>query len=162
MSFDFQKILVKIGKNTSFFLADWGQGQCGLFNIIVIFILASLTWKYQLVDVCFAGTFKNYYTQFWTNWFVKQLEKAYNGEEGAYRKKSLNYIRPSMVKCVLWANTAFEKMRTKKAMLKRKAKELYMAGEDEEMAALMPDDSTTQENSSHRTSLLRGLRIESL
>ena len=83
---------------------------------------------------------------------MKQLEKSYNGEEGAYRKKSLNYIRPSMVKCVLWANMAFEKMRTKKAMFKRKAKELYMAGEDAEMAVLMPDHYAGKFKSSYEPS----------
>ena len=44
-----------------------------------------------------------------------------------------------MVRCVLWANTAYEKMKLRKDTFKRKAKELYMAGEDEEMTALMED-----------------------
>ena len=45
---------------------------------------------------------------------------------------------------------AFEKMRTKKALFKRKAKELYMAGEDEEMALLMPDHYAGKFKSSYK------------
>ena len=112
---------------------------CDKLNIIVIFIPASLTGKYHHVDVCYAGPFEQTYTQYRTAWFVKQLQKAYKGEEGAYRHKSKNFIRPSMVRCVLWANMAHEKMKLQKETFKRKAKELYMASEDEEMTVLMQD-----------------------
>ena len=44
-----------------------------------------------------------------------------------------------MTLCGIWANQAYEKMKLKKATFKRKAKDLYMRGEDTEMAALMPD-----------------------
>ena len=44
------------------------------------------------------------------------------------------------------------KMRTKKAMFKRKAKELYMAGEDAEMAVLMPDHYAGKFKSSYEPS----------
>ena len=37
------------------------------------------------------------------------------------------------------ANRAYEKMKLQKEMFKRKAEELYMRGEDVEMAALMPE-----------------------
>ena len=72
---------------------------------------------------------------------MKQLEKAYKDEEesGVYMPKSLNYIKPSMAMCLVWANRAYEKMKTKKNMFKKKAEDLYMRGEDEEMAALMSD-----------------------
>ena len=73
----------------------------------------------------------------WRAWFVKQLRKAYNHKEGAYMPKSLNYIKPSISLCVVWVNLAYEKMKKHKSMFKRKAVELYMAGEDTEMAALM-------------------------
>ena len=52
--------------------------------------------------------------------------------------KSLNYIKPSMAMCLVWANRAYEKMKKKK-MFKKKAEDLYMRGEDEEMAGLMND-----------------------
>ena len=113
------------------------QDLLTLLNIIAIFIPASLTYKYQLVDIVFAGTFKRYYIALWRAWFVKQLKKAYNNEEGAYMAKSLNYIKPSISLCVVWVNLAYEKMRRQKAMFKRKAVELYMAGEYSKMAALM-------------------------
>ena len=51
--------------------------------------------------------------------------------------KSLNYIKPSISFCVVWVNLAYEKMKQQKAMFKRKVVELYMAGEDTKMAALM-------------------------
>ena len=51
--------------------------------------------------------------------------------------KSLNYIKPSVSLCVMWVNLAYEKTKWQKAMFKRKAVELYMAGEDTKMAALM-------------------------
>ncbi len=85
------------------------------------------------------GTFKRHYASWWTNWFVKQLEKAYNGEEGAYMPKSLNYINPTLALCVVWSQFAHEKMKMQKNMFARKAKELHMTGEDPEMAALMED-----------------------
>ena len=44
-----------------------------------------------------------------------------------------------MAMCLVWANRAYEKMKAKKNMFKKKAEDLYMRGEDEEMAALMPD-----------------------
>ena len=110
-----------------------------LLQVICIFIPASLTYRYQLVDVVFAATFKSYYVGSWRAWFTKQLLKAYNSEEGAYRPKSLNYIKPSISLCVVWAQLAYDKIKQKKAMLKKKAAELYMAGEDIEMAALMND-----------------------
>ena len=53
--------------------------------------------------------------------------------------KSLNYIKPSMALCVVWASRAYEKMKEKKKMFKKKAQDLYMRGEDKEMAALMDD-----------------------
>ena len=53
--------------------------------------------------------------------------------------KSLNYIKPTMAMCLVWANRAYEKMKAKKNMFKKKPEDLYMRGEDEEMAALMPD-----------------------
>ena len=98
-----------------------------------------MTYKYQLVDVAYAATFKSYISGRWTNWFVKQLEKAYNGEEGAYRPKSLNYIKPSMALCVVWSQFAHEKMKLQKKMSARKAKELHMTGEDPEMEKRMKD-----------------------
>ena len=113
--------------------------KCEKLNIIVIFIPASLTYKYQFVDLYFAATFKKFYSNAWTAWFVGQLQKAYENKEGAYRPKSLNYIKPSMSLCIIWANQAYEKMKLKKPMFKRKAKDVYMRGEDVEMAALMPD-----------------------
>ena len=51
----------------------------------------------------------------------------------------MNYIRPSMALCVVWSQFAHEKMKTHKKMFARKAKELYMTGEDPEMEALMQD-----------------------
>ena len=44
-----------------------------------------------------------------------------------------------MAMCLVWANRAYEKMKAKKNMFKKKAEDLYMRGKDEEMAALMPD-----------------------
>ena len=41
--------------------------------------------------------------------------------------------------CIIWANQAYEKIKLKKPMFKRKAKDVYMRGEDVEMAALMAD-----------------------
>ena len=108
-----------------------------LLKIIAVFIPASLTYKYQFVDVYFAATFKKYYVAMWRAWFVKQLQKAYNGGEGAYMPKSLNYIKPSISLSVVWSNLAYEKMKKHKSMFRRKAVELYMAGEDTEMAGLM-------------------------
>ena len=105
----------------------------------IVTIPASLTYKYQLVDVCYAATFKRHYSQKWTAWMVKQLEKAYDGIEGAYMKKSLNYIKPTLARCVVWSQFAHEKMKLQKSMFAKKATALYMNGEDEEMAALMPD-----------------------
>ena len=67
-----------------------------LLNVIAVFIPASLTYKYQFVDVYFSATFKRYYVAMWRAWFVKQLSKAYNNKEGAYMVKSLNYIKPSI------------------------------------------------------------------
>ena len=54
------------------------QAYCEKLNIIrkFIFIPAILAYKYQLVDVCFAPNFKKFYTQGWTAWFVKQLQKV--------------------------------------------------------------------------------------
>ena len=54
------------------------QAYCEKLNIIRIFIFipAILTYKYQLVDVCFAPNLKKFYTQGWTAWFVKQLQKV--------------------------------------------------------------------------------------
>ena len=89
------------------------------------------------MNLYFASTFKKVYCIVWTAWFVAQLQKAYENKEGAYRPKSLNYIKPSMSLCIIWANQAYEKMKLKKPMFKRKAKDVYMSGEDVEMAALM-------------------------
>ena len=118
---------------------------------MVMFIPARLTYLHQLVDVCFAATFKKFYAQGWTAWIVKQLEKAYKDEEesGAYMSKSLNYIKPTMAMCLVWANRAYEKMKAKKNMFKKKAEDLYMRGEDEEMTALMPNYYAGKFKSSH-------------
>ena len=118
-------------------------------NISVIFIPENLTYIYQLVDVVYAPTFKKYYSESWTAWFVKQLEKAYNNETGAYRPKSLNYIKPSLAMCVVWANLAYERMKQKKETFKKKAKYLYMSGENEEMAKLMDDHYAGKHKSSY-------------
>ena len=66
-----------------------------------------------------------------------RLQTVARWTEGAYMPKSLNYIKPSISLCVVWVNLAYEKMKKHKSMFKRKAVELYMAGEDTEMAALM-------------------------
>ena len=41
--------------------------------------------------------------------------------------------------CLVWANRAYEKMKAKKNMFKKKSEDLYMREEDEDIAALMPD-----------------------
>ena len=137
------------GENGGKSVLFWDPAKCHItqeikaalekLNVICIFIPASLTYKYQLVDVCYAATFKRHYSQKWTAWMVKQLEKAYDGIEGAYMKKSLNYIKPTLARCVVWSQFAHEKMKLQKSMFAKKATALYMNGEDEEMAALMPD-----------------------
>ena len=127
------------------------KALCDKLNIVVIFIPASLTYKYQLVDVCFAATFKEYYSTLWTRWFVGQLEKAYMGEGKAYMPKSLNYIKPSIAVCILWVQVAFAKMKRNKSMFKRKAVDLYMAGEDAEMALLITDQYAGKFKSSYNS-----------
>ena len=44
-----------------------------------------------------------------------------------------------MALCVVWESRAYEKMKEKKKMFKKKAQDLYMRGEYKEMAALMDD-----------------------
>ena len=82
---------------------------------------------------------------------MKQLEKAYNGEEKAYMPKSLNYIKPSIAVCIIWVEAAFTKMKKKKSMFKKKAVDLYMAGEDAEMALLMDDHYAGKFKSSYNS-----------
>ena len=100
----------------------------------------------------------------WTRWFVGQLEKAYKGDGKAYMPKSLNSItgKPSIAVCIIWVEAAFTKMKKKKSMFKKKAVDLYMAGEVAEMALLIDDHQITLESSSRAIILLLGLRNEIL
>ena len=79
-------------------------------------------------------------------------------------KKSLNYIKPTLARCVVWSQFAHEKMKLQKSMFAKKATALYMNGEDEEMAALMPDFYAGEFKKSYSITLHLGLKqkIESL
>jgi len=59
--------------------------------------------------------------------------------DGTASLKSLNYIKPTLARYLVWSQFAHEKMKLQKNMSAKKATALYMNGEDEEMAALMPD-----------------------
>ena len=64
------------GENGGKSVLFWDPAKCHItqeikaalekLNVICIFIPASLTYKYQLVDVCYAATFKRHYSQKWT------------------------------------------------------------------------------------------------
>ena len=108
-----------------------------VLRIHVVLIPASLTWKYQLVDVFIAAIFKRYISDEWTQWMVKKLERSYEHQEG-FMKKSGNYIKPSVAHCVVWANKAWEKMKKHAAAIRKTADEkCYMGKEDVEMAPRM-------------------------
>ena len=135
------------GKDGGLSLLYWGPCRAHLtkqvraalkvLRIHVVMIPASLTYKYQLVDVFIAAIFKRYIANEWTEWMVKKLERAYEHQEG-YMEKSGNYIKPSVANCVVWANKAWEKMKTHAAEIRKTADEkCYMGKEDAEMAPRM-------------------------
>ena len=59
----------------------------------------------------------------------KRLERAYAGVNEAdpdFMPKSLNYIKPSIADCIVWANRAWEKLKQHKEMLRDGADKLYV------------------------------------
>ena len=108
-------------------------------NVHVVFIPASLTWKYQLVDVLLAAILKKYIAKFWSAWMCNRLLGAYDKQTG-FRPLSSNYIQPSMVQCVIWSNAAILKIKNEmKEQMKRCADKLYMGKKDTEMEPFMAD-----------------------
>ena len=107
-------------------------------NVHVVMIPASMTYKYQLVDVLIAAIFKRHLAKCWRAWMAFQLLKA-SANDGVYREKSGNYIQPTIAQCVIWSNKAHEYIKsTLKEQIKRCADKLYMRKEDKAIAPFMP------------------------
>jgi len=101
-----------------------------------------ITIKCQLVDVYLAALFKRAIAKQWTDWMALRLKEAYEKAEDAQevsRQQSGNYIAPSLALCVIWSNKAWEQLKSKKTMIRKKAKQLHMLGVDEEITPFMPD-----------------------
>ena len=97
-----------------------------------------MTYKYQLIDVIIAAILKRYIAAFWSAWMAKRLEKCYDTQEG-YRPASLNYIKPTLGRCVVWANSSWKKINKHKRVIAKRAKDLYMHGNDTEIMPFLDD-----------------------
>ena len=104
-------------------------------NLHTILIPASMTYKYQLVDVLIAAIFKKYVQNYWRAWMARRVLKAME-EDVNYRHESFNYIEPSIALCVVFANKAYQKVQktlNEKGQIKRCADKLYMGKTDWEI-----------------------------
>ena len=71
-----------------------------------------------------------------------RLKEAYEKAEDVqevFSQESENYTAPSLTLWVIWSNNAWEQLKSKKAMIRKKAKDLHMLGIDEEIVSIMPD-----------------------
>ena len=71
---------------------DW----CKKNRVILAFMPASLTFRYQCVDVALAAQMKGVLYELWADWMGKTVMN------NSFRTKSWNYIAPSKADVVDW------------------------------------------------------------